>query len=192
MRKNLLYLIAAFSALLASSLLQAQTVKKIEVEPYLGLSYPIRNINGSAVVEVEGLNMGLEFRYNLPSLPMSIGADLSIASANRALPKPNNGKHFHNTQRMTSLAAVCDWNFRQGRTVALFTGIGTGIAQRETIKSGIDNGIGMCPTLGMYAAPRIGVELWNHLRLTIEAKFTQRDYNVVAFRLGVPIGGGRE
>lgn len=168
----------------------AQNVKKIEVEPYLGLTSPIRDVGYNAR-GTAGLNLGMEVRYNISASPISIGADINLATANRIL-KKDNGKHSDNVQRMASLSVVCDWNFRQSRNFSYFVGLGIGGCQRESMKTGIDNSIGICPSYGIIAAPRFGIEVWNHLRLTLEARFTQRDYNLIAFRLGVPIGGGSQ
>lgn len=186
--------LTAFALLCASIIchsLSAQSVKHVEVEPYIGLGLPLRDIGGKEIRETAGLDAGIEFRYNLQEMPISVGADLNVSAAARTK-DISEGRVSHNSQRMVSLTAICDWNFRQGDNVAFFTGVGLGLAQRETIQPGIDRGIGICPTYGLVAAPRIGIELWNHFRFTLETRITQRDYNVVAFRLGIPLGGGRQ
>lgn len=186
--------LTAFALLCASMTcysLSAQTVKHFEAEPYIGLGLPLRNIGGKEIKETAGLDAGIEFRYNLQEMPMSVGADLNVSAAARTI-DISEGRVSHNSQRMVSLTAICDWNFRQGCNVAFFTGVGLGLAQRETIQAGIDKSIGICPSYGLVAAPRIGIELWNHFRFTLETRITQRDYNVIAFRLGIPIGGGRQ
>ena len=96
----------------------AQNVKKIEVEPYLGLTAPIRDVGYNAR-GTAGLNLGMEVRYNISASPISIGADINLATANRIL-KKDNGKHSDNVQRMASLSVVCDWNFRQSRNFSYF------------------------------------------------------------------------
>lgn len=160
---------------------------QIKLEPYLGLTYPVRNIGASEVKEIAGLNAGIEVRKDLYALPISVGADLFVASSARQKEKLDGG-HSSNSQRMAGIAAVCDYNFLKGGTVSFFAGTGIGIAQRRTIRSGIDNGIGICPEYGPVISPRVGIELWNHLRITAEARFTQRDYNVFAFRIGYAFG----
>ena len=160
---------------------------QIKVEPYLGLTYPVRNIDASEVKEIAGLNAGIEVRKDLYSLPISVGADLFVASSARQKEKLD-GEHSSNSQRMAGIAAVCDYYFLQGEAVSSFVGSGIGLVQRHTIMSGIDNGIGVCSEYGPVISPRVGIELWNHLRITAEARFTQRDYNVFAFRIGYVFG----
>lgn len=190
MNSKSLSAIVLLCAIIACHNLSAQTVKHFEVEPYLGLGLPLRDIGGKEVKETAGLDAGIEFRYNLKENPISVGVDLNVATAARTK-ETSEGKMSDNSQRLASVAAICDWNFRQGENVAFFAGVGIGLAQRETIQAGIDKSIGICPTYGLVAAPRVGIELWNHFRVTLEARFSQRDYNVIAFRIGVPIGGGR-
>ena len=38
---------------------------QVQVEPYVGLTMPIRNIGASEVNEVAGLNAGIEIRKNI-------------------------------------------------------------------------------------------------------------------------------
>ncbi len=89
---------------------------------------------------------------------------------------------------MVGVAAVFDYYFHHGKFLSAFVGTGLGLAQRNTISSDIDNSIGICPSYGPVISPRIGVELWNHVRFSIEARITQRDYNIAAFRIGYSFG----
>lgn len=161
---------------------------QVKVEPYIGLTYPTRNIGASEVKETAGLNAGIEVRRNLSSLPIAVGADLFVASSARQKDRPEGG-HSSNSQRMAGIAAVCDYNLFQDKPVSFFIGTGIGVSQRHTIRSGIDTNIGICSEYGPIVSPRIGVELWKHLRVSAEARLTQRDYNVIAFRIGYSFGG---
>lgn len=181
--KRLLFL----SLVAALSIVVFDANAQVKVEPYLGLTMPIRNIGGSDVREVAGLNAGFEVRKNLSSMPLSVGADLFVASSTRHKEKLEGG-HSSNSQRMAGVAAVCDYNLLMSQNASLFFGTGVGLAQRHTVRSGIDKGIGICPEYGILLSPRVGVDLWHHLRFTFEARFTQRDYNVVAFRIGYAFG----
>ncbi len=41
-------------------------------------------------------------------------------------------------------------------------------------------------------SPRIGIELFSHLRLTFDARFARNGYNTVGLTVGGVIGGGRK
>jgi hypothetical protein len=189
MKKSLL-LFASLAFFNLTMTANAQEKKSFAVEPYIGLSMPVRNIGGSDVKEIAGINAGIEARYIIESVPLSVGADLFMTTAARQMAKAEGG-HSSNSQRMAGAAAVCEYGFMRGNPVSFYIGTGLGIAQRETIQSGFDNGIGICSTYGPVVSPRVGMELWNHLRLSLEGRFSQRDFNVVAFRLGFAFGGGK-
>ena len=168
--------------------LQAQTVKEYEFEPFLGLSYPTRNIGGGDIKETIGSNVGLAFRYNLQDIPVSVGAVAYLCNSVRS----KDSYSTDNSQRIASLSLTGDYNFMEGSKVSPFIGIELGYAQRHTISSSFDDNIGNCSNNGFVVSPRIGVEVWNHVRLTLDARITQRDYNVVCFGLGYAFGGGLE
>lgn len=181
------YLIIAVLALTFAEVAAfAQAGGGVKVDPYIGLAVPVRNIGGSDVKETAGLNLGVEIRKYLPESPLSVGVDIFCSTAARKRTDPDGDSH--NSQRMAGIAAVVDYNTQRHGPASFFAGAGVGLVQRNTIRSGIDNGIGICPTYAPVVSPRVGVELWNHLRLTAEARITQRDYNVLAFRIGYSFG----
>ena len=165
----------------------AQEKSNYSIEPYIGLSIPINNVGGDLVHETAGLNAGLEVRKNLSSSPISIGANVFVTSAFRKEEKID-GSHSKNSQRIAGITAVCNYQFFQGQPISFFIGTGIGVAQRRTIISGIDKNIGICPAYGLVVSPRIGVELSEHFRVSLETCITQRDYNVAAFRVGYAFG----
>ena len=186
MKKTVIFFFI-FTALFSSATVHAQ----VKVEPYIGLTYPMRNIGNSEIKETAGLNAGIEVRKNLSSLPIAVGADFFVATSARQKEKLEGG-HSSNSQRMAGIAAVCDYHLFQDQPVSLFIGTGIGVSQRHTIRSGIDTNIGICSEYGPVVSPRIGMELWKHVRISAEARITQRDYNVIAFRIGYAIGGSRK
>jgi len=178
-------LLAGIVALaLASVTVAAQDVKKmVVVEPYLGLGLPTKAVEGTD--PFTGLDSGAEARYNLKNGKLSLGLDYNWSVAART-----RGDKM-SSERAVSLSATCDYYLRRGKVTAFFVGTGLGVAHRNTVRSAAAPGIGICPLHGPVASPRIGMELWGHVRLTIEARLTQKHYNTVAFRIGVPIGVSR-
>ena len=98
-----------------------------------------------------------------------------------------------NCHRTASLSVTSDYYFNRGGKVSPFVGVGVGLAQRVTTISDseyVSAPMRLNPAGGVLT-PRIGVEFWNHLRLTIDARLTHRDYNTVEFRIGYAFGGGK-
>ena len=166
-------------------------VKKFEVEPSLGLGMPLYG-GGEGYHGKEGLSLGLEGRYNLESAPVSIGCELSISAASRR--RDSSGSNSTaNCHRTASLSVTSDYYFNRGGKVSPFVGVGVGLAQRVTTISDseyVSAPMRLNPAGGVLT-PRIGVEFWNHLRLTLDARIAGRDYSTVEFRIGYAFGGGK-
>lgn len=165
-------------------------VRSFEFEPSLGLCMPLygggQNYHGK-----EGLSFGLESRYNFESAPVSVGCELNIVAAVRSR-NSSAGNSTASSCRTASLSVTSDYYFNRGGKVSPFVGAGVGLAMRESVisDSGYDYaGMRGYPFGGVFT-PRIGVELWNHLRVTVDARLTHRDYNVIGFRIGYAFGGG--
>jgi len=170
----------------------AQTVKKFECEPYVGFTLPQGRYGDRSSV---GLNLGVETRYNFSQLPLSAGINLNMRNAVREDKSAKNHSSswtdYTSSLRTVSFSVTADWNFRQGKNVSPFAGLGLGVGS----KTEVEDGTGKYSCSGnkgtVVAVPRIGVELWNHLRITLDAQFSQKYYNTFAIRVGYAFGGGR-
>lgn len=156
-------------------------VQHCEFDVHAGLTWPLSRIPGAE--PRIGANLGMEFRYNFRRLPLDVGAIIDIAAACH---QPSG---LCNTQsnRTVTFGLTGDWNFRQCRRVNPFAGIGVGIGLRDVLCGGeYSDGDG---TLVPVLQPRIGVELFHHLRFTLSSTLSGRGYSNVCLSVGFVIGG---
>lgn len=122
-----------------------------------------------------------EIRFNLPRCPLSLGLQLGVVKYSREEQKKY--RHEHTT-------IYTDYNYRPHRAFNLFVGIGLGYG--ETVRSA-SNSSPNSPTNEFRQhftfAPRLGVELFNTLRLSLESKILTREYTYWGLSLGLVIGG---
>jgi hypothetical protein len=75
---------------------------------------------------------------------------------------------------------VSDYNFRRGRKVSYFVGAGVG----TTIYDGV--------TAKLCLMPRVGMEIFNRMRLTAAYMVGPNAKNTLNLAVGIAIGGGRK
>ncbi|MBR5441153.1 MAG: porin family protein [Prevotella sp.] len=155
-------------------------VKRFEFEVKMEPNYPMdsyksssRNIGGS---------WGLEARWNM-NTPFDIGAEIYWGFADRDYL----GENF--SYRILSISTFVDYNFRRGQNVSPFVGIGLGdadccVLEHKELGGSSDDGTTIVFT------PRVGVELWRHLRLTLDARIARKGYNTIGLSVGYAFGGG--
>ena len=158
----------------------AQEIKTFEYELKVGATYPTQKFIGSKRL---GPQLGMEARWNLKRLPMDVGAELYVGSAVRESPEG-----WDMSNRTAALSAVVDYNFNRGRAVSPFVGAGISLlSQYDVIEGSYGDERGKM--LGCVT-PRVGVELWRHLRITIEHRFCIDGYSTVGLSIGYVFGGG--
>ena len=150
-------------------------VKAFEFEPFVGVTYGLAGNVGSHLVG--------EARYNLNCLPVDVGTQLYMGSAV--------SKFAGSTLsfRTFSFMSVCDYNFLLGEKVSPFVGIGLGLNSYDIV-------LGNYPddktdhTMGVGLMPRVGVELFRHVRVTLNAHIGKAKYNTIGLSVGYAFGGG--
>lgn len=157
----------------------AQEVKTFEFELRVGTTFPTQTFVGSKRL---GPQLGMEARWNLKRVPMDIGAEVYVGSAVRE------SEGWDMSNRTAALSAVADYNFSRGRGVSTFVGMGVGLLSRYDVIEG-NYGKEGSKVLGCIT-PRAGVELWRHLRLTLEHRFCIDGYSTVGLSVGYVFGGG--
>lgn len=173
--KNIL---AALAATIAMSASAQNEVKPFEVEVKVGATYPTQKYFGDKQV---GPSLGLEGRWNLSQLPVDVGAEVYLGSALRRF----NGEDQSN--RLFSFSAVGYYNLFRGTKASPFIGLGLGTGSCDVVNGYKDN-----EGAAFVVSPRIGIELFSHLRLTFDARFARNGYNTVGLTVGGVIGGGRK
>lgn len=164
----------------------AQQVRPFEFEIRAGAAMPINRIHGSN--RSDGPVFGIELRHNFKNSPFDIGFTMVLTNIYYEFKsKPANLEQC-NLTAMTGLTS--DYNFHQGGTVNPFVGIGFGYGLQDAMLDEVydnssDNG-------NIIVTPRIGVELWRHLRLTLAANLSIKYYNSLSLTVGYAIGGGKK
>lgn len=157
-------------------------VKTFEFEPSVGATYGLAGNTGSHKL---GPSLGLEARWNLHRVPLDVGMQLYLGSA---------CSRYNGTDlacRTLSVMPVCDYNFRRRHAVSPFVGMGVGLNLYDMI-SGDYNDYEGDKTAGVGLMPRVGVELFRHLRLALSAHVGKKIYSTVGLTVGYAIGGGRK
>jgi len=182
---------------LATSLLtNAQTlpVKNWELELKFGGTLPLSG-NNTTTAQL-GPAMGAEVRYNLEDSPFSLGAkiDLTVArkdiNGKNIVTMPNQSDEIREMgYRTINLSVLGDYNFRQGRDINPFVGVGLGLGIQHRGEDAVYEHEGHS---AMTLTPRVGVELFRHIRVTCTATITKSDYSNIGFTLGYVFGGGKK
>ncbi len=209
---NAIHLVALILFCLLSGVLRAQTedVRRFEVELGLGIAASPEKLNFDNAES--GYIFFAEARYNFADVPVNIGLHWSTQLIGRELEgyyKPDPTGWCMVNYNTNAIMVVSDYTFRRGKRISFFAGAGVGIANYRTqsellIKDGYSFGsddfnieehsyrVPYSEYTGICFMPRVGVEFFNHLRLTADYKIGKKGYNHFDFTLGVVIGGGRK
>ena len=167
---------------------QGVDVRPLEGEFFLGTSAPLFGYHGGK--SKLGVALGLELRCNVEDSPVDVGVLLDITSAEREYSSRRQedgvtmGPYRQNNRTATA-AVVCDYNFNQGGLVNPFIGIGYGTCLYTAINQVVYDSDGKC----MVFIPRVGVELFRHLRVTWSSHLSRKGYHNVSLAVGLVLGG---
>lgn len=188
MKKNNYFfsMLALFLAFGTASFAQ-EPVRKLEFEAGLGYSLAITKEGHYGC-----LSALLELRYNLHNSPWNVGIhyENSIAplesvdyevlydTSPSPIPMGTIDEDIH------YILPVADYNFHRGERLSYFIGGGLGMSICRIEYN----------TRGSFALmPRAGVELFNHLRLTLSYKYNSRGiYHYLGLSISGVLGGGRK
>ena len=195
MKKNMKKLISAVIAIMFIGSVSAQSINigKVEGEIGVGGAFPTSKLNLDK--NTPGAKLFGEVRYNFEKAPGDLGLHLS-------------GTIFHReaesvAQRLKSksytVMAVSNYNFWRGTKASLFLGAGLGYARLDmTAPVSFDNSQ---PNYGGFHTgdaanrvcfmPRVGVEFFNHLRLSLSYTLVEKAHNHISVGISGVIGGGK-
>lgn len=144
-------------------------VQSFEAELDLGGTYPLlRNYGYSRQI---GYDFELAVRYNLSSLPVSVGVMTGVYETKWNDKLHTNGWD-HSFAETVFLAGVTgEYDFRRGGEFNPFAGVSAGYGARKG-----------------FVRPRIGVEWHNLLRLSLSATFVRHDQNALSLSVGIVLG----
>ncbi len=157
---------------------EVKSVKPFEVEISVGGTYGIDKYVGKKLV---GPAFAIEGRYNFPRNPMDLGLEIYAGSTTRKY----EGSNLSN--RILSLSVYSDYNFNRGKKFSPFIGVGVGIASCKVVQGYYGN-----DAVKAIFTPRIGIEMFNHFRVTAYSKLGYRGYNNFGISVGYAFGGGRK
>lgn len=144
-----------------------RTIRRFEGEPNFGIA------------TIGFATLSVELRYNFNQRPWDVGI---------------NSAFDFNGARIT---AVGDYNFAREKNCSFFVGVGAGWANTDILN--IDEAIEECGDACcastqecLCVCPRIGLELFQHLRLTATVNTYNFEEAELLLSLGFTIGGGRK
>ncbi len=177
---RLFFLSVLLAAVPHLALAQSQRVQKFEGELRAGFTGPLGGFRSAN--SLMGATLGWELRYNFTESPWDCGLMVDVSSARWEF-EPQSGTAQIN--RTPAMALTGGYNFRQGKKVNPFVGAGIGVAFCDVLDFEYD----AWPGTSLYFAPRVGVELFHHLRLTSQLNISKKGYHNLAVTLGLVIGG---
>ena len=180
-------------AVIAASVSGSAFAQNLKVNPFefeVGAGMSIGSKYGLDKA-VPGPNSYMEARLNLFDTPWDLGVQTSLGAAFR---KQND--QLYNATNKFGITVFTDYNFRNKGMVSPFIGLGVG---RTAIVNSYPafgaDGTAVTAKSAQPAFvlnPRMGLELFDHLRLSVEYKFTfQKESSYMALNLGYTFGGGR-
>ncbi len=160
----------------------SQTRRHFEFEPFLSMDFPIYNADGK---EMPHPGFGFETRYNFSNIPLDLGLEVSLSVADRDFMIDSEKRQT--ALRNATFALYGDYSFNIGNKFTPFIGAGFGYAQMRSMKN---YNPWTTPHHGITFIPRFGVEIFNHLRLTVDCRILNKYYNTVGLKIGYSFGRG--
>lgn len=187
MKRIIIFLSVIFSFSLAAS---AQEVGRFEFELGYGGAFPIQMENHPAY---NGRHYFGEVRYNLNS-KFDLGLNISDT---RFIQDDVSDKTIHQIHGLQ--AYLCfDYNWRRAKEYNIFVGLGAGwtVFQSNTNYYGLTDGTGSKSIEGSVPcfAPRVGIELFDRLRLSYSLIAPYDCYELIhsTITIGLVFGGKRK
>lgn len=181
--KNILSFLAILLLLPYCAFSQTQEVQKIEFEARTGVTIPMGSFHGGK--PDISLLFGMELRRNFKSSPWDCGVIMQLGGAEWHFYEKGEEGHYRQLNRSLYFSITGDYNFRQGKRVNPFAGLGIGTVGISVIN------YEYIPTYGPSLAftPRVGVELMRHVRITCSANIIRKGVHTFDISLGFVIGG---
>lgn len=142
-----------------------------------------------------GIYFFIEPRLNIPGSSFDVGVQLSVGRSSDH-PNPSAPDYYYSAKYNPAVVTFVDYNLRKWRNVSLFGGAGMGVSAidllyptyPEELGGRVERDVSSLSTFVFN--PRIGVEFWDHLRVTMEYKWIKREYSIFGVTVGGIFGGG--
>lgn len=185
--KKLILVVALVIAGMLQSYAQNRDVKPFELEVAIGFTTAGEGSSHwiySKRDNRDGPFFLIEPRFNIPNSSFDVSAQLSFGAF-----RAQHGYVGYDLSNFTTIAAYSNYNFKEWKHASLFAGCGLGYGNYKMHKEFIPSSY----KSSLFFAPRVGIEVLNHLRLTIDYKLMQHKYlSNLNITLGVAFGGGKK
>lgn len=157
---------------------RGQDITRFEVEVAIGPNFGKKKVEGCNIRE--GIDIILEARCNYSS-HFDFGLQFLVGAYDLLY----KGRGVEETYRNMILQPVVDYNFRMSKHVSSFVGGGLGMAI-------VDVDLGYNQFNSICFTPRLGVELFKHLRMTLDYRLLKWDLSFWNCSVGFVLGGGNK
>lgn len=169
--------------------IRAQSTE-INVQPIEGgaqIFYAVPT-GGNFGADPNGTSIGFqtEIRYNFPKSKFDAGLFVQLGVFMRddtRFSLEGTPYTIDSAFRVWTFGVTSHFNFRQGRNVNPFIGIGLGITRHSCDNPQISE------ASSIAFIPEVGVELLHHLHVAVRYNLNKRSYNQFQFSVGFTIGG---
>jgi len=129
----------------------------------------------------------MEARVNIPTTTFDVGLQFSLHGFDREW-----SGMMEQTYRFKSLTTYIDYNYRKWKNIVPFAGIGIGFSHIDIdIDYEAPAANDFSYTRSACLNPRIGVEIYNRIRLTCDWKFMEKNFSQLGLSIGFVFGGGK-
>lgn len=161
--------------------------------PFAGVDISLGAVYSPCVVDgmknLPFMSLAVEPRMNIKGVAMELGIEAAVTAApRRFIVSRSEYQADWFSWRAISFSGTVGYVFNRGNDFSVFIGSGLGIAQRNSDSSQMVPESG---EWGLCAAPRVGVFLWNSMRVTLEYRYNYKafEYDTFGIRLSYTIGG---
>nr|MDE6642890.1 hypothetical protein [Muribaculaceae bacterium] len=156
-------------------------VQQFEGAIRFGGNYPLGSYR--SMTSALGANIGLDLRFNYDDLPLDFGVAIDVVATSYNFHKPDYNFQY-DTYTTLGITYCSNYNFRQGYKVNPYVGAGLGYAYNyyNYHSNNIEKN-------SFIFVPKVGVELFYHLRFEGSLILCRKYFNCVSLTAGVVIGG---
>lgn len=163
---------------------EAREVGKFEAEIGAGIPFLGKKYGGTFE---PGWAAYAEGRYNFRSVPADIGLKFQTGTFYRTW----DGFTFNGDYHYYATSVVSHYNFRRTKNVSPFVGCEAGFSVLTAHYYDFEVIDRKEHDFAACIAPRIGVEFFHHVRLSVAYLLMNKEYSNMEVSIGVVLGGGR-
>ncbi len=168
--------------ILDASFCWSQNIQKFEFEAGLGFTSPLGKYHDGK--KMAGPDFSAEMRYNISSTKWDCGVLINVTTTVYRYDDMQSDWYWDQSNRSINIFGVGDYNFKQGEKVNPYVGIGLGLCLFDSINEVLYDNSGAT----IAFRPRIGIELFRHLRLGTFLSISRVGFNNWGLSIAAVIG----